>query len=92
VAGRRALRDRGGASGAALVRWELVAGDDHATALLARRVELDDPGGYLMASIHAFCVPGESYLAVLDALLRRAASIRFIVCRHEGGAAFMAEA
>lgn len=38
-----------------------------------------------------FCVPGESYLAVIDAL-HDAESIRTIVCRHEGGAAFMAEA
>ena len=38
-----------------------------------------------------FCVPGESYLAVIDAL-RDAPSIRTIVCRHESGAAFMAEA
>jgi acetolactate synthase-1/2/3 large subunit len=39
---------------------------------------------------HVFCVPGESYLAVLDAL--HDASIRTIVCRQEGGAAYMAEA
>src|SRR6201996_2224506 len=39
---------------------------------------------------HVFCVPGESYLAVLDAL--HDASIDVIVCRQEGGAAFMAEA
>ncbi|RZI43563.1 thiamine pyrophosphate-binding protein [Herbaspirillum sp. HC18] len=37
-----------------------------------------------------FGVPGESYLAVLDAL--HDAPIRFIVNRQEGGAAFMAEA
>ena len=39
----------------------------------------------------AFCVPGESYLAVLDAL-HDARGIRTIACRQEGGAAFMAEA
>ncbi len=39
---------------------------------------------------HAFCVPGESYLAVLDAFHDRA--IKVTVCRQEGGAAFMAEA
>ena len=38
----------------------------------------------------AFGVPGESYLAVLDAL--HDSSIQFIVNRQEGGAAFMAEA
>ena len=39
---------------------------------------------------HVFCVPGESYLAVLDAL--HDAEISTIVCRQEGGAAYMAEA
>jgi acetolactate synthase-1/2/3 large subunit len=37
-----------------------------------------------------FCVPGESYLAVLDAL--HDAAIRVTVCRQEGSAAMMAEA
>ena len=41
---------------------------------------------------HAFGVPGESYLAVLDGLHARQGSIRFITCRQEGGAAYMAEA
>jgi acetolactate synthase I/II/III large subunit len=40
----------------------------------------------------AFGVPGESYLAVLDALHDAADRLRFVVCRHEGGAAYMAEA
>ncbi len=40
----------------------------------------------------AFCVPGESYLAVLDALYEHRETLRLIVCRQEGGAAFMAEA
>ena len=40
----------------------------------------------------AFCVPGESYLAVLDALYDARAQIRLITCRHEAGAANMAEA
>ena len=39
---------------------------------------------------HVFCVPGESFLAVLDAL--RDSSITVTVCRHEGAAAMMAEA
>ena len=39
---------------------------------------------------HVFCVPGESYLPVLDAL--RDSGITVTVCRHEGGAAMMAEA
>ena len=41
---------------------------------------------------HAFGVPGESYLAVLDGLWRHRETIRFVICRQEGGAAFMAEA
>ena len=39
-----------------------------------------------------FGVPGESYLAVLDGFHEHASRIRFIACRHEGGAAFMADA
>ena len=39
---------------------------------------------------HAFCVPGESYLAALDAFHDR--PIELTVCRQEGGAAMMAEA
>lgn len=39
---------------------------------------------------HVFCVPGESYLAALDAFHDR--SIAVTVCRQEGGAAMMAEA
>ena len=48
------------------------------TALAAQGVE------------RVFCVPGESYLAALDAL--HDANIDTIVARHEGGAAMMAEA
>ncbi len=36
-----------------------------------------------------FCVPGESYLALLDALSGRP-EIDVVACRHEGGAGFMA--
>ncbi len=39
-----------------------------------------------------FCVPGESYLAALDALYDRQNQIQIITCRQEGGAAYMAEA
>lgn len=38
---------------------------------------------------HVFCVPGESYLAVLDGL--HDSDIQVTVCRQEGGAAIMAE-
>ncbi|HEY5048150.1 MAG TPA: thiamine pyrophosphate-binding protein [Rhizomicrobium sp.] len=40
----------------------------------------------------AFCVPGESYLPVLDALYEARDTIRLVSCRHESGAANMAEA
>ena len=40
----------------------------------------------------AFCVPGESYLAVLDALYDARNRIDLVTCRQETGAAFMAEA
>ena len=39
---------------------------------------------------HVFCVPGESYLPVLDALHER--DMVITVCRQEGGAAVMAKA
>lgn len=39
---------------------------------------------------HVFCVPGESFLAVLDAL--HDSDIQVTICRQEGGAAMMAEA
>ncbi len=41
---------------------------------------------------HAFCVPGESYLPVLDALHEVRDRLALTVCRQEGGAANMAEA
>ena len=56
-------------------------------------------GGQILADqlrIHGaelvFGVPGESYLGLLDGLVSHANAIRFITCRHEGGAANMAEA
>src|ERR1044072_6506218 len=39
---------------------------------------------------HAFCVPGESYLAALDAFY--GSNIELAVCRHESAAAIMAQA
>src|SRR3984885_9224684 len=39
---------------------------------------------------HVFCVPGESYLAVLDAF--HDSDLTVTVCRQEGGACMMAEA
>jgi acetolactate synthase-1/2/3 large subunit len=56
-------------------------------------------GGHILADALAhqgvdtiFGVPGESYLAVLDGLYRHQDQIRFVICRQEGGAAFMADA
>ncbi len=40
---------------------------------------------------NVFCVPGESYLGTLDALLDKKKSIKVINARHEAGAANMAE-
>lgn len=57
------------------------------------------PGGHVVVEAllvqgvdTAFGVPGESYLAVLDGFHQHADRIRFVACRHEGGASFMAEA
>ena len=55
-------------------------------------------GEILVASLlaqgatHVFAVPGESYLAVLDALYDARDRLSLVVCRQEGGAAYMAEA
>ena len=45
-----------------------------------------------LGATRAFGVPGESYLAVLDALHDARGALDFVNCRHEGGAAFMAAA
>ena len=39
-----------------------------------------------------FCVPGESFLPLLDGLYSLRDQIDLVVCRHESGAANMAEA
>jgi acetolactate synthase-1/2/3 large subunit len=55
-------------------------------------------GNLLMESLVAlgackgFGVPGESYLAVLDAMLEVKDQFELVLCRNEGGAAFMAAA
>ena len=38
----------------------------------------------------SFGVPGESYLPVLDALYDTQGAFDFVLCRNEGGAAFIA--
>ena len=57
------------------------------------------PAGRILAdalAVHGvdtvFGVPGESYLAVLEGLYHHRERIRFVTCRQEGGAAFMADA
>jgi acetolactate synthase I/II/III large subunit len=45
-----------------------------------------------LGATKAFGVPGESYLAVLDALHDTKGRLDFILCRNEGGAGFMASA
>ncbi|MBK6982429.1 MAG: thiamine pyrophosphate-binding protein [Betaproteobacteria bacterium] len=40
----------------------------------------------------AFCVPGESFLPVLDAMHEHRARMKLVTCRHESAAANMAEA
>jgi acetolactate synthase-1/2/3 large subunit len=55
-------------------------------------------GDLLVASLLAqqvdrvFCVPGESYLPVIDALYDARDQVELVVCRQEGGAANMADA
>lgn len=56
-------------------------------------------GGHILADALAqngvdtvFCVPGESYLPLLDGLYEHRERIALYVCRQEGGAAFMADA
>jgi len=62
-------------------------------------VQISQIGGHLLVQClveqgvtHAFGVPGESYLAVLDGFHRHRDQIQFVINRQEGGAAFMAEA
>jgi acetolactate synthase-1/2/3 large subunit len=56
-------------------------------------------GGHVLADAlvaqgitHAFAVPGESYLDVLDGLYEVRDRLRLVTCRFEAGAAHMAEA
>ena len=63
------------------------------------RKTLSRPAGHALVEaligqgVHTcFGVPGESFLAVLDGFYEHRDRIRFVACRQEGGAAFMAEA
>jgi acetolactate synthase-1/2/3 large subunit len=65
-----------------------MTGDSHPTTVAQALVE-----GLITNGIgRVFCVPGESYLSVLDALWARRDAIETVTCRHEAGAANMAEA
>ncbi|MEX0502079.1 thiamine pyrophosphate-dependent enzyme [Alphaproteobacteria bacterium LSUCC0719] len=62
------------------------------------QVRLRTGGQLLMDSLvglgatRGFGVPGESYLAVLDAMVDHASAFDLVLCRQEGGAAYMAAA
>ncbi len=64
----------------ALSKTQITGGQALIDALLANGSEI------------AFGVPGESYLAALDAIHDAEDRLKFITCRHEAGAANMAEA
>ncbi len=60
---------------------------------------IERSGGHIMADQlkilgvdTVFCVPGESFLDLLDGLYDHTDSIKTVVCRHEGGASNMADA
>ncbi|GGI99660.1 thiamine pyrophosphate-dependent enzyme [Neoroseomonas lacus] len=64
-----------------------------------RRATTGRTGGKLLADAlvaqgvtHAFCVPGESYLDLLDGLYSVRNQLQLVTCRFEAGAVHMAEA
>lgn len=64
-----------------------------------RRAATGRTGGKLLADAlvaqgvtHAFCVPGESYLDLLDGLYSVRNQLQLVTCRFEAGAVHMAEA
>ena len=83
-----------------------VKADDNVTQTISKTMtpastptQTPTIGGHLLVQCliaqgvtHAFGVPGESYLAVLDGFHAHADKIKFIINRQEGGAAYMAEA
>jgi len=75
-----------------------AAADGAAGAEAPARAANQRTGGQILVDclrVHgverAFCVPGESYIAALDAL-HDTPEIDLVVCRHESGAAMMADA
>jgi hypothetical protein len=73
-------RDRKGAGCPGSQHWKERGGQILVESLVALGVS------------KGFGVPGESYLAVLDALHDTHGRVDFVLCRNEGGAAFMAAA
>jgi acetolactate synthase-1/2/3 large subunit len=69
-------------------RYFLAMADAPVTTAARRLVDCLAAHG----TTHVFCVPGESYLAVLDALADVRDQIQLVVCRHEAAAANMAVA
>ncbi|MFC4493679.1 thiamine pyrophosphate-dependent enzyme [Streptomyces ovatisporus] len=65
-----------------------AAGPDQRPARSGGRILVDQLTAHGVETVYG--VPGESYLDALDALYD--APVRMVVCRHEGGAAYMAEA
>jgi acetolactate synthase I/II/III large subunit len=72
-----------------------------ASTAAARKTGAPEPriGGHILADAlvaqgvtHAFCVPGESYLDLLDGLYNQRNRIQLVTCRFEAGAVHMAEA
>lgn len=65
----------------------------------ATPVAVERRGGHILADQlkilgvdTVFCVPGESFLDLLDGLYDHTDTIKTVVCRHEGGASNMADA
>src|SRR3954471_24398767 len=81
-------RSRGRGEAEAAARPRLLRRADRPVTRTGARILVDQLVAHGVDT--AFCVPGESYIAVLDA--RRDAPIRLVVARHEAGAANMAEA
>ena len=82
-------------------RRQAQAPEIHDVRRRAARAPVNGPrtGGKLLADqlvLHgcelAFCVPGESYLPLLDGLFDHRARLRVVTCRHESAAANAAEA
>ncbi len=70
-----------------------ASGDSAASSLPSRLAGHALVEALVAQGVHTvFGVPGESYLAVLDGFHQHRERIRFVSCRQEGGAAFMADA